>query len=143
MRLANQHPLKPCLGFRPYDPSTKTFGPYEWMSYQIVRRRRANFGVGIMQLHKQVGIINEKYGVGLWSQNRPEWQITGRLYDIPECPHLPLLMTFIEILDACPKHYIQYLSMKRWGHQQLNSSSSMLSWHVWLPHSSIFQLFST
>lgn len=74
---ANRCPKNPCLGWRPYDPKTKTYGQYQWMDYQTVQRRRANFGVGLVELHKKHGCDGEKYGVGLWCQNRPEWQITG------------------------------------------------------------------
>ncbi|KAA6409794.1 MAG: AMP-binding enzyme [Lasallia pustulata] len=75
-QVANRQPTHRCLGQRPYDPATKTFGPYQWMDYQTVQRRRKNFGIGIVELHKQEGVTEEKYGVGLWCQNRPEWQIT-------------------------------------------------------------------
>ena len=50
------------------------------MDYQTVQRRRKNFGIGIVELHKQEGVTEEKYGVGLWCQNRPEWQITGKAH---------------------------------------------------------------
>lgn len=33
-------------------------------------------GAGIVELHKAIGVTDEKYGIGLWCQNRPEWQIT-------------------------------------------------------------------
>ena len=69
-------PNSPCLGWRPYDSNKKTFRPYEWMDYGTVRKRRANFGVGLVEIHKQVGTSGRNYGVGLWSQNRPESQIT-------------------------------------------------------------------
>jgi long-chain acyl-CoA synthetase len=69
-------PNSPCLGWRPYDSEKKTFGPYEWMDYGTVQKRRANFGVGLVEIHRQAGISESKYGVGLWSQNRPESQIT-------------------------------------------------------------------
>jgi len=47
------------------------------MDYATVQRRRANFGVGIVQIMKDAGVQEQKYGVGLWCQNRPEWQLTG------------------------------------------------------------------
>jgi hypothetical protein len=50
------------------------------MTYQEVADRRKNLGAGIAELHRQVGITTEKYGVGLWSQNRPEWQIAGEYW---------------------------------------------------------------
>lgn len=76
------HPLvarygkKRCLGHRPYDPITKTFGPYVWEDYATIAQRRKNLGVGLVHLHRGVGVTAAKYGVGLWCQNRPEWQIT-------------------------------------------------------------------
>lgn len=75
---ANNHPSRKCLGYRPFDPNTKEFGPYQWMDYSTVQRRRANFGVGIVEANKLAGVTDRKYGVGLWCQNRPEWQLTGR-----------------------------------------------------------------
>jgi long-chain acyl-CoA synthetase len=65
-----------CLGHRPYDPVTKKFGAYVWEDYETIARRRANFGAGLVHLHRQAGVTAQKYGVGLWCQNRPEWQIT-------------------------------------------------------------------
>ena len=72
-----RQPHAKCLGLRPYDPATKTFGNYEWMTYGEVAVRRKNFGAGLVELHKKAGVTEEKYGVGLWCQNRPEWQIVG------------------------------------------------------------------
>jgi long-chain acyl-CoA synthetase len=69
-----------CLGHRPWDPITKTYGKYQWMSYAETALRRKNFGAGIVELHKKAGVTEDKYGVGLWCQNRPEWQITGISY---------------------------------------------------------------
>lgn len=49
-----------------------------WMTYAEVAERRKNLGAGIVELHHKVGISAPKFGVGIWSQNRPEWQITGQ-----------------------------------------------------------------
>ncbi|KAL8833046.1 MAG: hypothetical protein Q9170_004551 [Blastenia crenularia] len=68
-------PTGNCLGSRSYDPTTKTFGPYEWMDYATVQRRRANLGAGILEINRQAGITEQKFGVGLWCLNRPEWQL--------------------------------------------------------------------
>ncbi|KAL1848043.1 medium-chain fatty acid-CoA ligase faa2 [Paecilomyces lecythidis] len=73
---ANRYPKKDCLGWRSYNPATKTFGAYQWISYQTVQRRRANFGSGLVEVHERHGCPGGKHGVGLWCQNRPEWQIT-------------------------------------------------------------------
>lgn len=64
-----------CLGHRPYDPATKTWGPYIWETYAEVAARRTNFGIGLVSLHQNLSITGSQYGVGLWCQNRPEWQI--------------------------------------------------------------------
>lgn len=57
------------------------------MDYTTVQRRRANLGVGIVEINKQAGVGEQKYGVGLWCQNRPEWQLTGGL-SFERCPAL-------------------------------------------------------
>jgi long-chain acyl-CoA synthetase len=65
-----------CLGHRPWDPVTKSFGKYEWQTYGEVAERRRNLGVGLVELHKKAGVTqNKQYGIGLWCQNRPEWQL--------------------------------------------------------------------
>lgn len=74
---AIRQPSRNCLGYRRYDKETKTYGPYEWINYATVQRRRGNFGVGIIEVNKRAENLQPKYGVGLWCQNRPEWQLTG------------------------------------------------------------------
>ncbi|KAI9894809.1 MAG: hypothetical protein M1814_000028 [Vezdaea aestivalis] len=72
---ARQLPNKKGLGWRPYDPLTKSYGQYEWMDWATVHQRKTNFGVGIVDLHRRIGVTGTQYGVGLWCQNRPEWQL--------------------------------------------------------------------
>lgn len=73
---AKRVPNNLCLGRRPYDAVKKAWGPYVWETYAQIQERRKNFGVGLVALHEQVGVTGRQYGVGLWCQNRPEWQIT-------------------------------------------------------------------
>ncbi|GAB7365746.1 hypothetical protein MBLNU230_g7081t1 [Neophaeotheca triangularis] len=73
---ANRNPTQKCLGHRPYDAQTQTWGGYVWETYGEIQKRRANFGAGLKQIHEAVGVNGSQYGVGLWCQNRPEWQIT-------------------------------------------------------------------
>ncbi|KAI9859284.1 MAG: hypothetical protein M1813_007058 [Trichoglossum hirsutum] len=73
---AKRQPTRKALGHRPYDPVKKVFGPYQWIDYQTLQRRRAEFGIGLVRLHQKAGIAGPRHGVGLWCQNRPEWQIT-------------------------------------------------------------------
>ncbi|EPE30902.1 Acetyl-CoA synthetase-like protein [Glarea lozoyensis ATCC 20868] len=55
-----------CLGTRTYNPTTKEFGTYEWLTYAQTAERRKNFGAGLVEIHKKLGVTEEKYGVGLW-----------------------------------------------------------------------------
>lgn len=71
-------PNKRLLGWRPWNPSTKTWdAKYVWLTGAEVAERSRNLGAGIAELHQRIGITEQKYGVGIWAPNRPEWQITG------------------------------------------------------------------
>jgi len=72
---AKRLPHQPCLGHRPWSSAKQSYGRYEWLDYETVQQRRAAFGAGLVELHAREGITG-KYGIGLWCQNRPEWQIT-------------------------------------------------------------------
>jgi len=86
-------PNSQCLGWRPWNPNTKTFEPkYTWITYGEVAQRRKNLGAGIAELHKRIGVTDDKYGVGLWSQNRAEWQITGELPRLVTYPRATLTL---------------------------------------------------
>lgn len=73
---AKRVPNNRCLGHRPYNPATKTFGPYVWETYGEIQKRKTNFGAGLVGLLESVGVHGKQHGIGLWCQNRPEWQIT-------------------------------------------------------------------
>ncbi|KAH7112186.1 long-chain-fatty-acid-CoA ligase/ protein binding protein [Dendryphion nanum] len=73
---AVRFPKNKCLGHRPYDPVTKTFSQYVWQDYEAIQTRRKNFGAGLIHLHREAGVHDANFGIGLWCQNRPEWQIT-------------------------------------------------------------------
>lgn len=77
---ANRIPKNHCLGWRAFNSATKTFDPYQWITYETVQKRRAAFGAGLVELHHKHECHRPgQYGIGLWCQNRPEWQMTGRL----------------------------------------------------------------
>lgn len=66
------------LGTRPWNPQTKTWdNKYTWLTYNEVSTRSKNVGAGLVEIHSRAGITDDKYGVGLWSQNRAEWHISG------------------------------------------------------------------
>ena len=71
-------PNNRCFGTRHWNPAAQTWSDkYEWVTYGEVAERRKNFGAGLVEIHKEMGHAKDKYGVGLWSQNRAEWHITG------------------------------------------------------------------
>lgn len=69
-------PNNRCLGHRPYDTKTGTWGNYVWETYSDVQKRKTNFGKGMVELLESVGVSGRQIPIGLWCQNRPEWQIT-------------------------------------------------------------------
>ncbi|KAK6845153.1 AMP-binding enzyme [Apiospora arundinis] len=74
---AKRFPGNRCLGTRPWNPTTKSWeNRYAWQTYEEVAERAKNFGSGILDLHRKAGVTADKFGVGLWCQNRAEWQIT-------------------------------------------------------------------
>ncbi|KJZ77776.1 hypothetical protein HIM_02953 [Hirsutella minnesotensis 3608] len=74
---ARRRANKRCLGYRAWLPSTRSWADhYDWLTYAQVAQRRKDFGAGLAEIHHRAGISKDKYGVGLWSQNRPEWHIT-------------------------------------------------------------------
>ncbi|KAI1751182.1 AMP-binding enzyme [Xylaria castorea] len=70
------YPNNRCLGTRIWNSTNKTWeDKYVWNTYAEVAIRAKNFGSGIFELHRRIGIPPGNHGVGLWSQNRAEWQI--------------------------------------------------------------------
>jgi long-chain acyl-CoA synthetase len=72
---AARSPNAPLFGYRPYDAVKKAYSPFEWLDFETVQQRRTAFGAGLVELHAREGITGRQYGVGLWCQNRPEWQL--------------------------------------------------------------------
>ncbi|KAK2603832.1 medium-chain fatty acid-CoA ligase faa2 [Conoideocrella luteorostrata] len=82
---AQRVPGNRCMGIRRWLPETRTWdNKYTWNTYADVSERRKNFGAGLVEIHKRINYPKDKYGIGLWCQNRPEWQITAveRLKDL-------------------------------------------------------------
>ncbi|KAK3847797.1 MAG: hypothetical protein J3R72DRAFT_430806 [Linnemannia gamsii] len=69
-------PSGPALGRRVFDPVTKTYGGYVWETYTEVGDRITRFGSGVVKIHQDVfGLpqVAQKFSVGIWAINRPEW----------------------------------------------------------------------
>ncbi|KAF9092954.1 hypothetical protein BGX29_009889 [Mortierella sp. GBA35] len=76
----NVSPNKPAFGRRVFDPVTKTFGEYVWQTYTEVNERITHFGSGLIKIHQDAfGLpqVAQKWSVGIWAINRPEWTITS------------------------------------------------------------------
>uniref|UniRef100_A0A915KKJ1 long-chain-fatty-acid--CoA ligase n=1 Tax=Romanomermis culicivorax TaxID=13658 RepID=A0A915KKJ1_ROMCU len=60
----------PCLGYRcpPVEKST----PYTWLKYDEVIRRSEMFALGLVPAFCQPG---QQTYIGIWAQNRTEWNI--------------------------------------------------------------------
>lgn len=71
---AKSQPNARCLGYRPYNGSTKSFDSYVWYTYERVLERSTNFGKGLVELLEARGLGGRQRPVGLWCANRPEWQ---------------------------------------------------------------------
>ncbi|KAG9964683.1 acetyl-CoA synthetase-like protein, partial [Aureobasidium melanogenum] len=74
-RSASVYRTQNCLGYRPYNAESSSYGPYSWISYSAAAERRKNFGAGLMKTHQDICGSLPQGGVGLWCNNRPEWQI--------------------------------------------------------------------
>lgn len=70
---------KPCFGHRPINPITGELEKFfVWQSYKEIDRRRTEFGSGLLKLQADglLGQIDRTgWSVGIWTHNRPEWQI--------------------------------------------------------------------
>jgi long-chain acyl-CoA synthetase len=72
----NQNPDGRLLGHRPViSTQPLKFGPYVWQTYRQVDARRRKIGSALHELFKS-GVLkgDDMETVGIWSQNRPEWQ---------------------------------------------------------------------
>ncbi|KAH0830405.1 hypothetical protein J3R83DRAFT_1799 [Lanmaoa asiatica] len=72
-----QNPDARLLGHRPLiSIQPLKFGPYVWQTYKQVDARRRKIGSALYELFKS-GVLKAEdlETVGIWSQNRPEWQI--------------------------------------------------------------------
>ncbi|KAK9374081.1 eukaryotic long-chain fatty acid CoA synthetase (LC-FACS) [Lipomyces chichibuensis] len=116
-----------CLGHREYVPEYKTWSPYIWESYARVAERRTDFGSGLLKLARDVADVQktDKFGVAIFSPNRPEWVITDlalhaynlygvTLYDSlgPDASEYILNLTEAPILVASLNNIPEILTVK-------------------------------
>jgi len=73
-------PNGPAFGRRVLDPVTKTFGEYVWETYTQVSDRITRFGSGLVKIHQDTHGLStaaQRWSVGIWAINRPEWTIAS------------------------------------------------------------------
>jgi len=73
-------PNGPALGRRVYNPATGTFGGYEWQTYVEVNARITRFGSGLLKIYQDahsLPAVTQRWSVGIWAINRPEWTIAS------------------------------------------------------------------
>lgn len=71
-------PNKRAFGTRNWNTAARDWeDKFDWVTFSEAAERRKNLGAGLVEVHKLAGIEKDKHGVGLWSQNRLEWQLTG------------------------------------------------------------------
>ncbi|KAK7208553.1 hypothetical protein BZA70DRAFT_54060 [Myxozyma melibiosi] len=114
------------LGRREYVPKYGTWSPFIWESYGRVAERRTDLGSGLLRVAKDVGVQQrDKFGVAIFSPNRPEWAITDlalhaynlygvTLYDSlgPEASEFILNLTECPILVASLNNIPEILTLK-------------------------------
>ncbi|KAG0303281.1 hypothetical protein BGZ98_006818 [Dissophora globulifera] len=66
------------LGHRPYNAASQTYGSYVWQTYGEVDKRVNAFGSGVMHLNSVIlgNQRQNRWSLGIWSLNRPEWFIS-------------------------------------------------------------------
>lgn len=80
-------PNEPALGRRIFDPFTKAYGGYVWQTYTEVNDRITRFGSGLVKIHQDafgLSHVAQKFSVGIWAINRPEWTITSEGSEMQE-----------------------------------------------------------
>ncbi|KAG0246130.1 hypothetical protein BGX31_004319 [Mortierella sp. GBA43] len=73
-------PNGPALGRRILDPATNTFGGYVWETYTQVSDRITRFGSGLIKVYQDahgLSTVAQKWSLGIWAINRPEWTIAS------------------------------------------------------------------
>ncbi|KAG0355702.1 hypothetical protein BGZ54_001051 [Gamsiella multidivaricata] len=66
------------LGHRPYNTVTQAYDGYSWQTFNQINKRVNAFGSGIMHLNSAI-LGNpqlNRWSLGIWSLNRPEWFIS-------------------------------------------------------------------
>ncbi|CAB5185981.1 unnamed protein product [Rhizophagus irregularis] len=128
----SRHAKKPCLGYRPFDDKTGKYGDYVWETYEKVLERFTNFGSGLVHINDTVVKNGKKdrYTVGVWSINKPEFQLIIQANAAYNLITVPLFDTLgHDIIEYCTNHAeLQIVCMTA------NHITSMLKLASKIPH---------
>lgn len=98
---------KPCLGHRPINLLTGEFeNTFEWLTYSEVDKKRQILGSAFTKLASD-GSLGElpdtkHWRMGLWSPNRPEWQLSALAASAFSC-------SFVSLYDNLGQSNVSYL----------------------------------
>lgn len=120
-------PKNNCLGWREQNKTTGAWGPYVWMDYETVQKKRADIGAGLSYLHAIHGVSFSGMGslgtlVAKVGRERLPGSNMVLVYGrkIVRNGRLP-------IWQPCPNHFIPSVSTIRWDQSPRNILSTMLS----------------
>ncbi|KAF9165083.1 hypothetical protein DFQ26_000631 [Actinomortierella ambigua] len=79
------------LGHRPFNTVAQSYGGYTWQTYAQIDKRVNAFGSGLMHLNEKVlgNAQLNRWSLGIWSVNRPEWflsEMSCNLYNNVSVP---------------------------------------------------------
>ncbi|CAG8611154.1 7620_t:CDS:2 [Funneliformis mosseae] len=98
---------RPCLGYRPFDKSTGNFGEYVWETYEQTLVRVNNVGSGLVYINDTV-VRNgrkDRYTVGVWSFNKPGFQLAIQANAAHNLITVPLYETLgLDTVEYCMNH---------------------------------------
>ncbi|KAK9454084.1 eukaryotic long-chain fatty acid CoA synthetase (LC-FACS) [Dipodascopsis uninucleata] len=120
------------LGHREYIPQYKTWSDYKWQTYAAVGERRSDFGSGLIHVGKSVAGIpdGKKFGIAIFSPNRPEWVIT----DLASSAYSLYNITLYDSLGADASKYILNITEAPILVASLNNIPAILTIANELPH---------
>ncbi|GBC09115.1 hypothetical protein RclHR1_08610002 [Rhizophagus clarus] len=103
----SKYAKKPCLGHRPLDKKTGKYGDYVWETYERVLERFTNFGSGLVHINNTI-VKNgkkDKYTVGVWSINKPEFHLIIQANAAYNLITVPLYDTLgHDTIEYCTNH---------------------------------------
>ena len=120
-------PNNNCLGWRERDKTTGAWGPYIWMDYETVQKKRANIGAGLSYLHAIHGVsLSRMGGLGTLVAKVGRERLP-RSNMVLAYGHKIVRNGRLPIWQPCPNRFIPLVSTKRWDQRPRSILSTMPS----------------